>query len=267
VGLIERWVSATPTNATPAAPEPLSDRRVTDPERIAGILQRLLDARALVSARVPRSDETFLTTVLGVDRRQRTFRLDELSPGRGHAVVLAERSLRAASRLDGVEIAFSATVAEVTVEGGVAVYHLPLPHLLHYHQRRASFRAPVGAAHKTTLRLAHPEAGPLVGEVRDVSAGGLGLRLQLPADLALGRGDRLSDCEVALPDGRALRCELEVCHATRPEGSRWTLLGTRFLRLDRRDQNLLAQFIVQLERERLKMRPPGQREGQPSPPR
>lgn len=262
MGLIERWVSSPQAAETPAVADSLSQRRVTDPERIASILQRLLDARALVSARVPGSDETFLTALLGVDRRERAFRLDELSPRRGHEIVLVERSLRAASRLEGVDVVFSATVATVTDQRGIAVYRLPFPHVLHHHQRRSSFRAPVGAGRTVSLRAAHPQAGALVGEVRDLSAGGLRLRIQLPEGLALAPGDALSDCAVVFPDGRALLCDLEVRHLSRQEGSRWTRIGARFLRLHRRDQNTLAQFIVQLERERLKLRPPGQNEAQ-----
>jgi c-di-GMP-binding flagellar brake protein YcgR len=161
-----------------------------------------------------------------------------------------------------VEVVFSATVASVADERGIAIYRLPFPHVLHYHQRRSSFRAPVGSGRPVTLRAVHPQAGALVGEVRDLSAGGLAMQVQLPSNFALARGDALSECTVVFPDGRALLCDLEVCHLRREEGSRWTRIGARFLRLHRRDQNLLAQFIVQLERERLKLRPPGQNEGQ-----
>ncbi len=259
MGLIERWVNASPPRGLPTVLTSSPERRVTDPERIAGILQRLFDARALLSVRVPGSDETFLTTLLGVDRRERAFRLDELSPRRGHEIVLVEHSLRAASRLEGVDVVFSATVATVAFERGIAIYGLPFPHVLHYHQRRASVRVPVAAGRPLVLHAAHPSAGVLVGEVRDLSAGGLRLQIQLPETVALGPGDRLPECAVTLPDGRSLQCELEVCHTHRQQGSRWTHIGTRFLGLPRRDQNLLAQVIVQLERERLKVRPAGQR--------
>ena len=147
------------------------------------------------------------------------------------------------------------------MERGIAVYTLPFPHLVHYHQRRASYRASVGTGYATTLRTQHPEAGTLVAEVRDVSTGGLGLRMQLPDTVPLASGDRLSDCLVFFPEGRSLRCELEVCHVARREGSRWTLVGTRFIQIQRRDQVPLAQFVVRLERERLKLRPPAEGEG------
>lgn len=261
VGLIERWVNRLQGAEMPSETVPGAERRLIDPERIARVLQQLVDGRALVSVRLPGSDEYFLTTILRVDRRQRSFRLDEISPRHGHDVFLAERSLRASCRLSGIEVAFSGTLASVAVEQGIAVYTLPFPHLLHYHQRRASYRASVGAGNSTTLHMQHAEAGMLVAEVRDVSTGGLGLRMQLPDTAPLASGDRLSDCLVFFPDGRSLRCELEVSHVARREGSRWTLVGTRFIQIQRRDQVPLAQFIVRLERERLKLRPPGEGEG------
>lgn len=262
MGLIERWVNRLQGAEIPSATLPAgAERRLVEPERIARVLQQLVGGRALVSVRLPGSDEYFLTTILRVDRRQRSFRLDEISPRHGHEVFLAERSLQASSRLSGIEIAFSGTLASVAVEQGIAAYTLPFPHLLHYHQRRTSYRVSVGSGHSTTLRTQHAEAGTLVAEVRDVSTGGLGLSIQLPATVPLARGDRLSDCLIFLPNGRSLRCELGVCHVARREGSRWTLVGTRFIQIQPRDQIPLAQFVVLLERERLKLRPPGDGEG------
>ena len=261
MGFLDRWSGAPHHDPVVPRTESDLDRQVSEPRRIAHILLRLRDARELLSARIPGSDATFLTTLLGVDTGAQRFHLDELSPRSGHEALLRERTLRLASRLDGVSVIFSATLASVGVERGIAVYALPFPHVLHYHQRRTGYRVGIGAAQHTTVHLGHPEAGPLTGEVRDLSAGGLAVRVQLPDAIVLDQGERLADCAVVLPGGRSLRCDLEVRHVLRLEGSRWTRLGTRFLRLARRDQHVVAQFIVQLERERLKVRPPGTREG------
>jgi c-di-GMP-binding flagellar brake protein YcgR len=261
VGFVERWARALQKDAEPSRTEPVSERQVRDLRRIAQILLRLSEARALVSARIIGCDETFLTALLGVDARQHQFYLDELSPRSGHEALLRDRALRVASRLEGVEVLFSATLASVAVQQGIAVYTLPFPHVLHYNQRRASHRIGIGAAPPTAIQLVHPVAGMLTGEVRDISAGGLAVRVQVPDEMSLAQGDRLADCIVSLRDDRILRCDLEVCHVQRLAGSRWTSLGTRFIQMPRQDQHLIAHFIVQLERERLKIRPSGSREG------
>lgn len=95
--------------------------RVTDPRRIGQILQRLWESRGLLAVHVAHSDETCTTTVLRVDPARARFDLDELTPEPGHRALLTARSLRALARLDGVEIAFQASVEGIASERGIAV--------------------------------------------------------------------------------------------------------------------------------------------------
>jgi c-di-GMP-binding flagellar brake protein YcgR len=244
-----------------AGPTQAGDRTLTDAQRICHILTRLCEARVLVTVQVPGVEDAFLSTVLQVDPRRRRLALDELTPAAGHEALLRSRSLRAMTRLAGVDVSFQATVDAVSSEDGIAAYTLPFPDRVHYNQRRGDYRVAVGPGQRLSVQFDCPDGTRLRGEVRDLSIGGLAIRVQIPDEWALENGTRIAECEVVFPDGRSVPCELEVRHAERAEGSRWTRVGARFVDLPRHQQHLIARFIVNLDRERLKLRPTSGRTG------
>lgn len=242
-----------PDPAPPPAPAE-SSSRVRHPAEIGRLLQLVQEHRTPLSVDVPGQDEAFVTAVLDVDRQARVLHLDELNRPVGHQAFVKAGSLRATGYLDGVRIGFETTLAEVARRDGMAYYVVPFPEVMDYVQRRKAHRVAVHKAIGATLVISHPSGHRLVGQLTDLSVGGLGARLRLPFQLGLSVGQRFEHCALELPDHPALPCALELRFVSRPSSGP-VRVGARLVGLERKDEHQVAQFVAHLERQALKLRP------------
>ncbi len=247
------------TAAPPSAESKSSQARdpsdVILPTQIAHILDGLSRRHALITVRLPESAEAFTSAILKLDRNAGVLLMDELNPAEGHHLLLAQKRLHVSGRLKGIAVAFETSLLQTTEEDGIAIYTVAIPPLLHYHQRRAYFRAVVGVANPVTTFLETRDGRLIEGQVHDISPGGIGARfMEVEAD-ELQRGQRLETCMLNLPDGHTLQTALEICFVDTSGAPDQVKVGGRFINLSRGHEHAIARFIASLERQRLKTRP------------
>ncbi len=228
---------------------------VTLPTQIAHVLQRLTRHHTLITVSLPECENSFSSTILAFDRATGTLSIDELNPEEGHALLLARRVLRVSARLKGIAVDFETTLQEVSQEDGIAIYKVAIPTLLHYHQRRAHFRAVIGVAHEVPIILETNEGRVIEGRVHDISPGGIGALFQQQTPDVLQCGERVEHCVIRLPRNQTVQSALEVCFVDPSEAPAQLRMGGRFVDLTRGNEHLIARFIADLERQRLKTRP------------
>jgi c-di-GMP-binding flagellar brake protein YcgR len=152
------------------------------------------------------------------------------------------------TRLKGVEIGFDTTLLHVDEENGIAIYTVDLPRQISHHQRRQHHRLEIGADIRVPVHLETTQGSVLMGELRDISLGGIGARVGRGPATELQRGERLPGCLLRLPEGRELRCAMEVRFVKPLETPRQLHVGGRFLDLTRSDTQLLTAFLTATER-------------------
>jgi c-di-GMP-binding flagellar brake protein YcgR len=223
--------------------------KITDPARIAGLLTRMLNERALLSVSLANVSGTFNSAVLEVHPERGFFVIDELSPPSGNRYLAKVSWLRIQARLKGVEISLDALLESSGTQDGATFYNLTLPGSLSYRQQRAHYRAKVGAAKAIPVRLTRENGDVLAGELNDLSLGGLGIRFRgkLPEDLE--RGEEIQRCSVHLPTGDDIACRIEVRFLSVGITGNTRMLGARFLELTSIQQAALARFVAMLDRE------------------
>jgi c-di-GMP-binding flagellar brake protein YcgR len=242
-------------SAAPRDADRHAERRLTDPRQIASILQRVRESRTLLTARVPRVEGSFLTTLLDVDPRRQRLRIDELNPSAGHEALLRVGLVSLSTRLAGVEVAFRSSIERVDAGRGAAFYTLPFPSVLLYHQRRDTHRVEVPPPLTVRAWLVGPDEERLPAEVRDLSPEGLCLQVAAGRLPRLEAGQRLQGCDLLLPDGLRVGCDLEVRWVRGGEGRRPWRIGARFVALSGAHGRAIAQLVAQLEREHLRLAP------------
>lgn len=225
--------------------------KITDPARIANILKRLHQERALLTISLPGSQHLYTSALLKVDTEQGYLLLDELNPRIGHTQFMVAKKALVRARLSGVEVDFSTVLQGVGGESGIAFYQTSLPTLLKYQQRRAYYRVHVGAGHTVPVSIVRREGEAFQGELWDISAGGAGLRLSTTIHLPqpLTQGEILAGCQIHLNADTHISSGLEVRFLSHDEQHKVVRLGGRFVGLDKPQQKKVEQFIAGVDRE------------------
>lgn len=223
--------------------------KITDPARIAGLLARMLNERALLSVSIAEVSGAYNSAVLAVHPERGFFVIDELSPQSGNRHLAKVNRLRIQARLKGVEISLETLVESTGIQDGAAFYNLTLPGSLSYRQQRAHYRAKVGVAKAIAVKLTRDNGDVLEGELNDLSLGGLGVRFRgkLPENLELG--EEIPRCTIHLPTGDDISCRVEVRFMSVGITGNTRMLGARFLELTPIQQAVLARFVALLDRE------------------
>lgn len=232
-----------------------ASEKVTHPGQIASLLKRMHDERALLTVTLPGSDYQYRSAVVEVDLVKGHLLLDELYPVEGHARLIEAKKFHVHTRLKGVDIDFAGVLAEAASEAGIALYKVPLPAQIFYRQRRTSYRVHIGAGLAIPVSLDDKGLLRLEGQLCDISAGGVGVRLKSEQPLSVNDGVVFSECAIRLPGNKRILSGLELRFVSPVDPLHFVRIGGRFVGLERSDKKLVEQFVVSLERELLKKRP------------
>lgn len=226
--------------------------RITQPAEIALLLQRIHEARAMLSVRLADDPSPYLTAIIGCDGARGELLLDELNPRRGHERFVALGRLTAQCKLRGVEMSFDVQLKETIKSESGLLYRTDMPAVVRYLQRRNAFRAPVPIQQGASLTLSAPGRDPVKALVCDISRTGIGARTAGPG---LGEGDTWPDCEITLPEGASVRCAIELRYVGSHNANNYVRIGARFLELSPEQEKIIQRFVAKMERELLRKQP------------
>ncbi len=226
-----------------------------DPIRIYALLKRLKEERALLGVCFENHDQEYNSAILDVDLDHHRFTLDELKPKAGHRLLSQRRRCHIKGQTQGVHLEFDATIDKIGEKDGIGYYIAPNPPTLRYMQRRSSVRVPIGAAQVVPVTLCWQEQ-KLEGELKDLSAGGLGARFHqsLPEELEVGQTLPCTFRSPVDPD-EEFCCEINV-RLVKAEAAPHepAFLGCQFMALTRPQQRQLERMVMTLQRQARKRR-------------
>ncbi|MBT8445501.1 MAG: hypothetical protein HKO62_04680 [Gammaproteobacteria bacterium] len=235
---------ATDTYRT-AEPDPaIVTRRI----RIRELLETVQRRHCLLSVRSGNDDDAYLSAILEVVGERGYFVLDELSPADTGALQ-SGTEIRVSTRLDGVDLRFTAHVAAAGDENGVPFYKVPFPRQIDYGQQRRHLRVSVPLYQNVNVKLQTPTNIRVQGELRDISLGGFNARLTQGVTDEIRAGFFFPRCVIALPDEGRIYAPVEVCYAEQTELNRPRRIGARFVTLSRDDERMIQRFVADTDRE------------------
>ena len=233
-----------------AASSRASKDTLTNPAKIGGLLQHLLDDRNLLSIKLPNVEHTFTSAILEVEKTHKTFTLDEISPDEGHQLFLSKKTLQVSGQSRGALFSFTVPLKRQDSSRGIAFYEFDFPATVSYLQRRASYRARLRDEQHISVTTLHNESSTSIsGYVTDISNHGISILFN--TERHIKRGDRLTLCKLRLPDGQQIIFDLDVRHAQSLPNERLRV-GGRFLDLNRRSSQIVSKFVRKLERAALR---------------
>jgi c-di-GMP-binding flagellar brake protein YcgR len=234
-----------------------SAEHLTDHVRMSAVLRRLQESHALVTITLSGVKEKYSSSVIKVDPSAGNIWMDELVPAAGHELLLAAARFRATARLHGIEVAFDSRVQSQGQDSGGRYYVIPSPASLHYVQRRAAYRATVAPAISVSVSMALNEKQVLLGDLKDISTGGIRILFPGIVSSLVQPGSIISECAINLPNGEDLICPVQICFVATDGRQAGRMLGARFMNMHARLRQQLEKFVAVLARQSARRILPG----------
>ncbi len=218
------------------------------------LLKRAFDLRCLLTVYVGPERTPFTSAILEVVRDERYLVLDELTPAAGHARIQAEPRIEVRALVEGIELRFESRVTQVGQQDGLPYYKVAFPAEVVYAQRRRQHRVTVPLSQGFDVLVTHADGQELRGELRDLSVGGLCMRVR-SGDID-PKHDRhaLAACRILLPEDRHIVCDVELLHIDAPPRPRVPRIGLRFVDPTPAVTRRIEQFCAELERHHVRVR-------------
>jgi flagellar brake protein len=237
-------------DATVDSDEPTLDFARQNPLEIGVQLRNLANRKDFLT--VHYKGGQFVTRILEVDVRARTFVCDWAALGEQNRAALGSPACTFRASPEGVRVEFSTATPTETRFEGHAAFEVGFPEVLFYVQRREYFRVDAPVLEPFVCRGLLPEGESFQFDIQDLSLGGIGVRTtdervaQWPMHVVL------PNVEITLGGHGTLSLDLELIsqRATDLNGIRRFQLGMRFVSLPGSAENTLQRVITQLEMKR-----------------
>lgn len=229
---------------------------VRDPLDIRQILRTLRERRAMVTAFLDGSSDSFLTAVLGISADGAELVLDSCNDEKMNLRAAAAERIICITQLDSVKIQFPVSRIERHPFEGHPALCAPVPELLLRLQRREYFRLAAPASHALTCTIPIADPAGLVtsylARVVDISGGGVAVMVP-PAGVAFAPEMSFPDCHIVLPDAGPVHATLTVRNLfrlTNRQGIAMLRAGCQFTDLPETMNTLINRYILKVERAR-----------------
>ncbi|MEJ2326751.1 MAG: flagellar brake protein [Chromatiaceae bacterium] len=243
-----------PANGASRAEERPDYEDIRKPAAIGVMLEDIAHSRAQIALLTGQSDERYSSAIVSVDTGRGTFLIDEVLPLSANRNLVAGMQLRITAKVREVDVSFRTLIVQANRRDG-GLHELQVPTSIRRYQKRSFYRAKCSQGGEVRLRRAgETREEVLTAQLRDLSIGGVGLRVPLPAPPYLQVGVVFPDCEIILDRRTVVRCATEIRHLEVSRQSRFAIAGCRLLNLDAAAQNALARVVARLELEQLARR-------------
>lgn len=219
-------------------------------------LRGLLQKRAMISAFIDASADSFLTALLAVTPDERHLILDAAADDSLNRRVEGAEQLICVAQLEKIKIQFAAReIVRFPFEGHEA-FRVRMPDVVLRLQRREYYRltAPISHSLSCLIPVAEGESArprSVEASVIDISGGGIAV-LVPPQGLAFEPEMEFADCRLMLPETGPIVTAIKVRNLfriTHPNGQVMLRAGCEFLGLPGNMSTTIQRYILRTERE------------------
>lgn len=220
-------------------------------------LRGLIQKRAMLSAFIDASADSFLTAIVALSADENRLILDAASDETTNRRVEAAEQLICVTQLDRIKIQFAARGIQRIQHEGHDAFRVQVPDVMLRLQRREYFRLTAPSAHSltclipTTIGGEHREIS-VEASVLDISGGGLSITI--PSEGMVVEPDmEFGNCRLMLPETGAIVTSLRVRNLfriTNRDGSITLRAGCEFTHLSSAMASTIQRYILKVERER-----------------
>jgi c-di-GMP-binding flagellar brake protein YcgR len=226
----------------------LESIRLTASDDISNLLNKIFAKHSLLSITIDSPDEFYGSTIIEINDNESYFVIDELYPVEGHNKVEIGSRLTFNTQYSGAFVNFKATVDAVAENEKAAYYKMSMPEELEYHQRRNTYRIATNVNEPILVNLVNEDEVLIKAELRDLSHGGLCLRVNKIPHILINQESYIPTCLIQVDKNKKILSSLNICHVEKIKETGTLRIGAEFAAMSKIDRRELEHLIASLER-------------------
>ncbi len=231
----------------------LNGETITNPIESARLLNKVRDKHSLIQISMPGVPEIFFSAILSINPDSEYILLDEINTKHGHELLLIHKKMHVVTKINGIEIRFSANLIDINNQHGSAVYKIAYPESIQYLQKRQNYRINIGLGIKIPIKLKREDGIPVYGHMINLSETGAGIELDSPCPVQ--KAEILPYCELRIHEDDIIKCQLEIRYINDNNSKHIQRIGGQFIGLDGTQQRILSKLVIELQRDLMKRLP------------
>jgi c-di-GMP-binding flagellar brake protein YcgR len=212
------------------------------------LLKNIHTKHSLLAIMIDGSDEFYGSTIIELNKDEKYLVIDELYPEEGHAQIEVGKPLSFDANYAGAFVHFKGNVEAIGKNDKAAYYKINIPEEVEYHQRRNTFRISTSISDPILVNLVNEDEVLIKAELRDVSHGGLCLRVNDASHISIQSNDHMPTCLIQIDENRKILTSLNICHVEKIQASGSLRIGAEFAKMSKIDRRELEHLIASLER-------------------
>ena len=225
------------------------------PSQIYNHLMLLLNSKCMLSAHFGENHDSFLTTIIEVDKKNNTIILD-YGPKEylNHQLLNADKTTFT-TEYTGIKVSFSGTKIEKTRHNGELAFIMPIPKSMLWLQRREFYRVRSPISKYSYCQITLPDQEPINLNLYDISVSGFSmLTYSTPLAEQLLLQAHFENCKLVLTDtgeGVVSFDILYTCIINPPKLNKIEKLGCKFTQLSTAFDSTIQRYMQQITRENM----------------
>lgn len=237
----------------------ISDQKLTDQKNLESIkltmaddiqhlFKRINSKHSLLSVLIDSSDEYYGSTIIEINNKENYLVIDELYPIDGHEKIKTGSCLTFNTQYQGAFVNFKSTVEAIGENDKAAYYKIGMPNEVEYHQRRNTYRIATSVSAPIPVTLVNEDDIMIKGELRDISHGGLCIRINALPHISLASEDYIPTCLIQVEGRQKILTSINICHVENINETGSLRIGAEFANMSKIDRRELEHLIASLER-------------------
>ena len=230
----------------------LDSTKLTQTDEIISLLNKIYSKHSLLTIMLDTTEAYFGSTILEINKEEHYLVIDELYPKEGHELIKDDTQISVNAHYAGAIVYFSGKIEAIGSNEDAAYYKITIPDEVDYHQRRNTYRVTTSLSEPIPVNLVTKDDVLVSAELRDVSLGGVCLRVKDLSHVSFQDGDHIPTCLIQVSKDRKILGSLNICRVEKIKNTGSLRIGAEFALLSKFDQRELEHLIATLDREIIK---------------
>jgi c-di-GMP-binding flagellar brake protein YcgR len=226
----------------------LESIKLTSADDIQHLIKKICAKHSLLSVLIEFSDEYYGSTIIEINNKENYLVIDELYPIEGHEKIKTGSRLTFNTQYQGAFVNFVSTIEAIGENKKAAYYKIRMPDEVEYHQRRNTYRIATSLSETIPVTLVNEDEVMINGELRDLSHGGLCIRINALPHILLKSEDYIPTCLIQVSNRQKILTSINICHVLELKETGSLRVGAEFANMSKIDRRELEHLIASLER-------------------